>query len=166
MRDVLHQIVPVVVLQAGSLDVAVPAREVLRFVLVRDVEPVPLTPPALLGVTAVAGEAALVVDLPRLVDQPRRAAWPAALGVWAKVAGDSLVLVGASARWIGRLRRHEARAELAACQGIVEWKGAQVPLLSWPLVLDAAFGTTGPTRPSWPSPDVPELRWPPGEDLA
>lgn len=139
MADLLPQLVPVVVLQAGNLVVAVPASGVRGIHRISTVEPIPLASAPLKGATVVAGEAALVVDLPRLLDQPHRPCWPESLGVWGQAPNGSLVLVGVQVRWIGRLRRIEAHDEAPLSDGNVEWKGATLPLLSWVDMLEAAL---------------------------
>jgi len=139
VSDTLPQIIPVTIVQAGNHDVALPTLEAQEFHLVREISPVPLSAEPLLGVTIISGEAALVVDLPTLLDQPRRSVWPPDLGLWARAANESLVLVGGQVRWIGRLRRTNADVESSLAEGAVEWKGATLPLLSWELVLEACL---------------------------
>lgn len=139
MPDVLPQLIPVIVVQAGNRDVALPALDAQEFQLVTEISPIPLSAEPLLGVTIISGEAALAVDLPTLLDQPQRTVWPQRLGVWARAANESLVLMGAQVRWVGRLRRSSTETETQLAEGAVEFKGATLPLLSWELVLDACL---------------------------
>ena len=139
MTDLLAQLVPAVVLRVGSLVTAVPTREVQRFILVRQVSPLPRSPAAVLGLSVIGGEAAMVIDLALLLDQPPPTTWPANLGLWGKPEAESLVLVGGQVRWVGRLRRASEPVEGSCFTEAVEWKGSTVPLLVWSEVLEACL---------------------------
>ena len=119
----LTELVPAIVLQAGSATVALAADQVEKLVVPQHLLRVPLAPPALRGVMLEGGEPALVVDLsPGNAVAEAGAANPA--GIVCRAGGERVVLVGGQVRHVGRLRLVPG-GELAA-----EWRGTAVPLLS------------------------------------
>jgi hypothetical protein len=146
-----------VVIQAGSTTAALAARDVERFVLIRDLLPVPLAPPGVEGLAVVDGAPALVIDVaarlapaqPERRDAARPPAppRPARVAIVCRVAGETVALVGAQVRSACRLRT-VARPGAASA----EWRGAAIPLLDLGALVAAAVATPerpGSDDPSW-----------------
>lgn len=142
----LPDLLDAVVIQAGSATVALAARDVERFALIRDPLRVPLAPPGVEGVAVVDGAPALVIDLaarlapapPERRDEARPP--PARIAIVCRVEGETVALVGAQVRSACRLRTVSRLGAASA-----EWRGAAIPLLDLrALVADAVVA---PERP-------------------